>query len=334
MEMEPLQSTSTQPPQADWLELNTDPGPPDDGSDSPSFWTSLGERHYFWPLTLFVLTCLSTYSIQRDWLYALCVMTILVCHEAGHFIQAWRHGVYASLPYFIPVPITPIGTAGAVIAMEAHVGDRKAVFDIGITGPLAGLVPTLVFCIVGLQSAKYVEVRKTDPPVQDISRHSEQQTLEFGEPLLYQWIRNWAIGPSPKVAPPTRGQKTSYRYVTTVGAMAYAGWVGLLITSLNLFPIGQLDGGHILYAILRHRSHYVAWAILAAAAIGIFVASVVFGNLAVLGWLLMIGILLAMGPRHPPTADDEVSLGWPRTILGWATIAFVVVGFTPTPFLS
>ena len=82
--------------------------------------------------------------------YAVPVMTILLCHEMGHFLQAHRYGVYASLPFFIPMPVSPIGTIGAVIAMEPRVGHRRALFDIGITGPLAGLVPTLLFCIWGL----------------------------------------------------------------------------------------------------------------------------------------------------------------------------------------
>ena len=83
-------------------------------------------------------------------MYSGAVMTILLCHEMGHFVQAWRYGVYASLPYFIPMPLTPIGTFGAVIAMEPRRGDRKAIFDIGISGPLAGLVPTFFFLVLGL----------------------------------------------------------------------------------------------------------------------------------------------------------------------------------------
>ena len=78
-------------------------------------------------------------------------MTILVCHEMGHFVQAWRNGVYASFPYFIPVPFPPLGTMGAVIAMEARMGHRRALFDIGISGPLAGLIPTIIFCTWGIK---------------------------------------------------------------------------------------------------------------------------------------------------------------------------------------
>ena len=117
-------------------------------------------RRWRLPLLLFVATCLSTLlagggdtGIVEGWRagllmglrYAVPVMTILVCHEMGHFLQAYRYGVYASFPYFIPMPFPPLGTLGAVIAMEPRVGHRRALFDIGITGPLAGLVPTMIF---------------------------------------------------------------------------------------------------------------------------------------------------------------------------------------------
>ena len=107
--------------------------------------------------------------------------------------------------------------------------------------------------------------------------------------------------------------------------MAYAGWVGIFITALNLIPIGQLDGGHVLYALLRTAAHGVAQALLFAA----MMAVVVWGYW---GWSLMILLLMLMGPIHPPTANDNVPLGTGRTILGWATLAFVPLGFTAVPF--
>ena len=138
------------------------------------------QRRVVVPVILFVITCASTLfsglsfghlpeglaaleenenaraaqyllaSLGMGLWYAVPVMTILICHEAGHFFQARRYGVHASLPYFLPMPLSPLGTMGAFIVMEPGVGDRKALFDIGITGPLAGLVPTLIFSIVGL----------------------------------------------------------------------------------------------------------------------------------------------------------------------------------------
>jgi membrane-associated protease RseP (regulator of RpoE activity) len=107
--------------------------------------------------------------------------------------------------------------------------------------------------------------------------------------------------------------------------IAYAGWVGIFITALNLFPIGQLDGGHVLYALPLRRAHGVAQGLLLA----VMLAVVVWGYW---GWTLMILLLMWMGPLHPPTANDDVPLGTARTILGWATLAFVPLGFTPVPF--
>lgn len=235
--------------------------------------------------------------------FAVPLMTILICHEMGHFLQARRYGVYASFPFFIPMPISPLGTLGAVIAMEPRIGDRKALFDIGITGPLAGLVPTLVFCVVGLHWSEY----KVPP----------EGSLLFGDPLLFQWLTEVVLGPRPP------GQDVF------VHPMAFAAWAGLLVTSLNLIPIGQLDGGHILYALLGKKAHPVAIGLLLSAVL------VVVFNLAVYGpWLLVIVLLIVLGPRHPPTQNDHVGLGPVRVLLGWLTLAFIVIGFTPQPIVG
>ncbi len=269
-------------------------------------------RRVYLPIALFVATCASTYFSYKWWqassvgealTYALSIMTILLCHEAGHFIQTLRYRVYASLPFFIPMPGSPIGTLGAVIGMEARVGDRKAVFDIGISGPLAGLVPTLLFTALGLVYSHY------RLPAFFSSHENE---LVIRAPIVFEWIEHWIKGPPPI------GQALELH------PMAFAGWVGLLITSLNLMPVGQLDGGHILYALLRRKAHTVAWLFLMSA-----VAAMIFFHL--LEWTVMIILLLFMGPRHPPTADDDVPLGAARIILGWLTLAFVVVSFTPRP---
>ncbi len=263
---------------------------------------------------LFVATCLSTtfvaMSDATSWWsmvasglrYSIPVMTILLCHEMGHFLQAKRYGVYASLPYFIPFPLSPLGTFGAVIAMEPRVGGRRALFDIGISGPLAGLVPTFYFLIVGLQQSQYVAA-----PASGIG---------YGQPLLVQYLAASMLGPRPVGS------------VIDFSPMAFAGWVGLLITSLNLIPIGQLDGGHVLYALLRRRAHQVGRLLLLAALILVVLNFHTLG-----GWVLMLFLLFLMGPIHPPTADDDEPLGLWRTILGWLTLAFIFIGFTPTPIV-
>ena len=227
-------------------------------------------------------------------------MTTLLAHELGHYLQARRYGVPASLPYFIPMPISPIGTMGAVIAMQPG-SNRRTLFDIAVSGPLAGLVPALLFSIVGLYWSQVVEISDV------------RFGMTLGEPLLFKLLTYLTLGPLPD------GQDIALHPV------AFAGWVGIFITALNLIPIGQLDGGHILYALLLRRAHLIAQLLLVAAAIAV----VVWGYW---GWSLMIFLLMLMGPVHPPTANDNVPLGTARTVLGWACLLFVPLGFTPVPF--
>jgi membrane-associated protease RseP (regulator of RpoE activity) len=240
--------------------------------------------------------------------YSVPVMTILICHEAGHFLQAWRYGVPASFPFFIPVPLPPLGTMGAVIAMDAHQGDRRAMFDIGISGPLAGLVPTMIFLVIGLNWSHVAAIPAGARGI-------------FGDPLLLQGLARWKLGALPP------------GHDVAMHPTLFAGWVGLLITSVNLFPIGQLDGGHILYGLLRRKANPIATLVLLGA-IATVMVGLFLGHRQLQVWLLMLFLLVMMGPRHPPTANDNVPLGIGRHILGWLTLAFLVLGFTPYPFVS
>ncbi|NQU26263.1 MAG: site-2 protease family protein [Candidatus Nealsonbacteria bacterium] len=246
------------------------------------------------PALLFVATCSST-LFAGGWAYAGSVMVILACHEAGHFIQARRYGVYTSFPFFLPMPLGPLGTWGAVISMDPHIGDRRKLFDIGITGPLAGLVPTLVCCVVGM----YL----TDGGA--VGGAADRY------PPVLQFLAYWFNAPMP----PGHAQ---------VHPVLFAGWVGLLLTSLNLMPIGQLDGGHILYALLPKGAHRVAKTLLLAAIAAIILFEQWF-------WVVMLVLAILIGPFHPPTGDDKVPLGPVRIVLGWLTLAFILIGFTPNP---
>ena len=251
------------------------------------------------PFLLFVATCLSTLFVM-GWQYSLAIMFILGCHEMGHYLQARRYRIKASLPYFIPMPISPIGTMGAVIGMDSRMGDRKTLFDIGISGPIAGLIPTLICCVVGIHLSEVVPA-------------SGLRGLSLGEPLIFNWMVEWIRGPVPA------------GYELLLHPIAFAGWVGLLITALNLMPIGQLDGGHVLYGLVREKAHFVAKFLL----FGALAAMIFFGYW---GWMLMVFLLIMIGPEHPPTANDNVRLGPVRTALGWAMLAFIPIGFTPVPF--
>ena len=274
-------------------------------------------------LFLFVATCLSTIfaggsladfspdmttaEMLRAFLvsglqFSAALMAILIAHEMGHFLQAVRHRVPATLPFFIPMPISPFGTMGAVIVQASGYAHRRALFDIAITGPLAGLVLTLPITWWGMQSVSIV----------DLPEAPETAVMIYGDPLLMQWMIEWIHGP---LEP---GQDV------LLNPLLFAGWVGIFITALNLLPIGQLDGGHILYTLIGRPAHFVAVTFLAGAAgYMIFTGDWAFTVLLVL--------LVLMGPLHPPTTDDTVPLGAVRHVLGWLTLAFLVIGLTPTP---
>lgn len=253
------------------------------------------------PVLLFLATCVSTYLTGGP-AFSAAIMTILLAHEFGHFLQAKRYRVHASFPYFIPMPISPIGTMGAVIAMPRGMGDRRALFDIGISGPIAGLIPAIIFSVIGLQMS-------TIGPMPTPG----EAGISLGEPLIFKLLAYLVLGPVP-----TGGELFLH-------PVAFAGWVGIFLTALNLFPIGQLDGGHVLYALLLKKAHGVAQAMLTAVMFGVILWG--YWN-----WSVMILLLMLMGPIHPPTANDQVPLGPVRTVLGWAALLFVPLGFTPVPF--
>ena len=231
--------------------------------------------------------------------YAVPLMAILFFHEMGHFLQSRWNRVPASLPYFIPMPIPPMGTMGAVIFQGRGVATRRQMFDIAVCGPIAGLVLTLPILWYGLSQSSYVP-RPSTP------------SLEFGEPLLLQWMIALMHGPG------TANQE----FLLT--PMAFAGWVGVLITAMNLLPVGQLDGGHILYTLIGKKAHKVALLIIGAG----FAAMLIRQDFS---FSLLLLLLLLTGPRHPPTANDSEPLGLWRHIVGWLTLSFLIIGFTPQP---
>ena len=239
--------------------------------------------------------------IQNGLIYSGVLMSILMFHEMGHYLQARRYNVPASLPFFIPMPFPPIGTMGAVIIQGAGVADRKQMFDIGISGPLAGLVIALPAMFYGVAESQIQPVGKG--------------TMQFGDPLIIQWVIEYRHGPL----------KPGEDIVSS--PLLFAGWVGIFITALNLIPIGQLDGGHILYSLIGKRAHAVALALLFGA-----VAYMIFQRQP--AYVLMVILLFLIGARHPPTRDDTVPLGTFRIILGWVTLGFIIIGFTPTPIIS
>lgn len=228
------------------------------------------------------------------------LMVILTAHELGHFLQSMRYRVTASLPYFIPLPIGPFGTLGAVIAMGGRIPHARALFDIGISGPIAGLVPTLLFCYYGIH---WSLLAPSGLAAGD---------LVFGDSLLFVWMVRLIHG------------ELATGITLYAHPVALAGWVGLLLTSLNLMPFGQLDGGHIFYALCGK------WASVFSRLL--FYAVVILVLLFHLWhWVLLLFLITLMGISHPPTQNDATPLGYGRRLLGWAMLAFVVIGLAPTP---
>jgi membrane-associated protease RseP (regulator of RpoE activity) len=294
------------------------------------------------PLLLFLFTCLSTFSVgalgrfsiyphgdlrsffdyvvealrggwQNGLTYMFAVMGILLAHEMGHFLMTLRHHIPASLPFFIPLPLPPIGTMGAVIAMQGSQADRKQLFDIGLAGPLAGLVVAVPVLCAGIYIAEPVD-RST---IRNIVTRFDGDTqvhpynMVMSQPLLPRLI-------APLLRPDLAGQPV------LMNPLLLAGWVGLLITGLNMMPVSQLDGGHVAYALLGRKSHHLANFFLLAAVIFIVAA-------AQFAWILMLVLITLIGIYHPPTANDQARLGKLRTTLGWVSLIIPVLCFPPQP---
>jgi membrane-associated protease RseP (regulator of RpoE activity) len=231
-------------------------------------------------------------------LYAAALMVILVGHEMGHYLTCRRYGIEATLPFFIPAP-TLIGTMGAFIRIKSPINRKRQLFDIGLAGPLTGFALALPALVVGLALSKTVPA---------LPRES---AIVFGDPLLLKLFARFLVGSIPP------------GYDLILHPVAFAGWVGALVTALNLFPIGQLDGGHVSYAVFGPGSRTLGRAFLA--------AFVVMGVFFWVGWLLWAGIILILGVRHPRTWDEESPLGASRTALAVLAAVIFVLTFIPDP---
>ena len=249
-------------------------------------------------LALFVLTVASTWYMQ-GFLYSISLVTILTAHEFGHYFAARYYRVKATLPYFIPSPFL-LGTLGAVIRMSPYIPNRRALFDIAAAGPIAGLVIAIPVSIAGLAFSVLVPSSvEIDSP------------FTFGLPLLFQGLA-WVILGTP-------GEND----VLVMNSVAFAGWVGLFVTALNLLPISQLDGGHINYAIFGRRSRWIA--------VGTFVTLAGVTIVQGFHYSLILVLLWFMGIGHPPTLNDGMDLGRPRRIVGAALLVVFILCFTPVP---
>jgi membrane-associated protease RseP (regulator of RpoE activity) len=233
-------------------------------------------------------------------IYMACVLVILLTHEMGHFVATLWHRIPASFPYFLPLPISPLGTLGAVIGMDGLRANRRQMFDIGIAGPIAGLVVAIPILLVGVQQLDF-----------NTPRYGE---FQLDHPLLIQLLL-WLNKPVGYVQGELvwHGQLNPY---------FMAGWVGLLITGLNMLPVSQLDGGHVTYTLFGKKAHWVARGFMLMAITWILLS----GNRA---FLLMVFLIMLVGTDHPPTSNDRMSLGWFRTSLGCISLVIPIICFAP-----
>jgi membrane-associated protease RseP (regulator of RpoE activity) len=294
----------------------------DDEADAdegaPSFFSEWGL-----PIGLFLLTCFTTLwagayqsyngpvrgplnflleqpeALWRGLPFAAALLFILTTHELGHYLLSRIHGMPASPPLFIPGPPHFIGTFGAIIRMRGPIMDRRALFDIGVAGPLAGFIVAVAVLIVGLNLSTVVDRTATFG-------------LHLGEPLLLQFLAWLVIGP---ISPESD---------IVLHPIAFAAWFGFFVTSLNLLPIGQLDGGHVAYALWGGRQRTMAFI-----AVPILI---VLGFVGWPGWFLWAFMAGLWGLGHPPVRDPHAPLGRNRTIVGWIALAVFVSTFAPVPF--
>jgi len=272
-------------------------------------------KKYLIPLILFIMTIFTTLfagalqqginlfrepmKLWEGYPFSISIMTILLGHEMGHYFASKAHRTKATLPYFIPAP-SIIGTFGAFIKMKSPILTRKALIDIGATGPIVGFILSLIACIIGLKMSKIIPLT-----------YGEDMFM-LGDSILFSLLVKFTLGNIPA------GQDV------LLHSVAFAGWIGLFVTSMNLLPVGQLDGGHIAYALFGKWHFYISRAILFfIAALGVFYWY---------GWLVWALLLVFLGVDHPPILVWESSLSLSRRIVGILSFIIFLLTFTPAPF--
>lgn len=256
--------------------------------------------------TIFVGTTQLFGNLLAGIVYSFSIMTIIVSHEMGHYTQAKSHGIDATLPYFIPFPLA-LGTMGAVIRFKSSIPNRNALMDTGAAGPLYGFIASMIFLIGGIYIAPVLE---------------KPESAFAGVSLLYYALVHIIKGVDPAYVPLT--------------PFVFAGWLGLFLTMLNLIPIGQLDGGHVTYALFGKSRYYeqgtkiffkgfLVWGV---------ICFFMYKNLT---WLLLAGLIYWLGGKtitHPPLDNEMIDLtGWNR-IKGWICVVIFVLTFLPAPFVN
>ncbi len=279
---------------------------------------------------------LNLINFTRGLSYSLSLLLILGSHEFGHFFYSIKHKVRATLPYFLPFPFIPgminFGTFGAVIRTRTPVPSRKALFDIGVSGPIVGFifsVAVLIFGFTHLPSREYLlQIHPNFDFATNTAPGSDGLPLAFGNTLLFKLLELTFTNPHTEFVPPMT-EIYHYPFLCT-------GWFGLFVTAMNLLPIGQLDGGHMIYAMFGRGHRLIAriffFVILTIGLLGLLPLVGVSANLGWTGWLFWCAILFFLIKLDHPPVMDETPLDTKRKIIGWLTILIFILCFSPTPF--
>ncbi len=235
----------------------------------------------------------------EGWPFSLSLLLILLAHEFSHYLTSRCHNTDATLPYFLPAP-TLIGTFGAIIKMKSPILTRSALIDIGASGPIAGFLVSIIVSITGLS---YSHLEKTE---------NIDNMMSFGSSIIFSILVQLTIG------------DVEDNYVLILHPVGFAGWIGTFITSLNLLPVGQLDGGHIAYALFGKKHRYVSLFVMILLLIG--------GIFLWQGWLIWLLLLLIVGIKHPPVKNDKENLSRGRIITGILSFVIFLISFIPVPF--
>ncbi len=235
--------------------------------------------------------------------YSITLLAILGAHEMGHYLLCRWYDVDATLPYFIPAPLPLTGTFGAVIKIREAFPTRSALFDIGVAGPIAGFVVLVPALFCGLWLSMIVPAP------------TEGSGILLGEPLLFQWAASLVFGAVPE------GSSLNAH------PMVFAAWFGMLATALNLLPFGQLDGGHVMYAVFGRWATPVSMATVGAA---VLMTAFISSSWAFIT-LMMVAMLVLLGPRHPRVLNEYDTLGRGRKAIALLALIIFIVCFTPVP---
>jgi membrane-associated protease RseP (regulator of RpoE activity) len=230
--------------------------------------------------------------------FSVTLLAIIGCHEFGHYFMCKKHGVSATLPYFIPAPPPLfIGTLGAVIKIRDPITNNRALLDIGAGGPLAGILIAIPALFIGMNSSMVIEI-------------ASHPGIQFRDPLLMKLISRIVIGEIPE------------GFGASINSVAFAGWIGLFVTAFNLLPIGQLDGGHIAYAVIGNKQGWLGYTVF----ISLFFLAFFWA-----GWLVLIIIAALIKIRHPSGMTALEPLDSRRKFIAFLSLLVFILCFVPVP---